>query len=52
MESLQSTSRTIKLKGVWDCVDIVTNFTEYDLLTNAYIKTTTINGLRNEVIKL
>ena len=50
-----STGRTIKVKGVWDgvdCTDIVTNFTEYDLLTNAYIKTTTINGLRNEVIKL
>ena len=32
--------------SVWDgvdCTDIVTNFTEYDLLTNAYIKTTTIN---------
>jgi hypothetical protein len=50
-----STGRVIKVKGVWDgvdCTDIITNFTEYDLLTNAYIKTTTINGLRNEVIKL
>lgn len=50
-----NTGRTIKVKGVWDgvdCTDIVTSFTEYDLLTNAYIKTTTINGIRNEVIKL
>lgn len=50
-----NTGRTIKVKGVWDgvdCTDIITNFAEYDLLSNTYIKTTTINGLRNEVIKL
>jgi len=50
-----NTGRTIKVTGVWDgvdCTDIVTNFTEYDLLTNSFIKTTTIKGLRNEVVKL
>lgn len=47
--------RTIRLNGSWsgvDCTEIITNFKEYDLLTNAYIKTTTIKGKPNEIIKL
>jgi len=47
--------RTIRSNGTWtgvDCTEIITSFKEYDLLTNAYIKTTTIKGKPNEIIKL
>ena len=50
-----TSGRTVKVRGVWegiDCTDIITNFAEYDLVTNSYLKTTTINGTPNEVIRL